>query len=153
MKSDELFTHALTVRAFLENEWPKWHKIRGRPIPTPISRGTCQTSSLFLAKTFQLLNVEARVAHGNNLSENEGYFDGTRWIGHAWVIANSSIVDITADQFGRAPVCVEKGDLAVYKAGFEDTATQFAKAQRAKLVGEALHNWSQFEKSRSILFK
>lgn len=40
---------AACARCFLESLWPDWHRLRGRSLPDPLSSGTCQTSSLFLA--------------------------------------------------------------------------------------------------------
>jgi len=49
-----------------------------------------------------------------------GYYSGLRWHGHAWVVVTgNTIVDITADQFGCAPVVITTVDDARYVASVD----------------------------------
>ncbi|MEO9899295.1 transglutaminase domain-containing protein [Nisaea sp.] len=139
----ELERIAVDVRRFLEGIWPAWHKLRGRPLPDPLSIGTCQTSSLFLATVLQEYGFDARVEQGNDPAQDEGFFNDGRWHGHAWVVCGGWIVDVSADQFGCPPVNIEQENAARYRKGSEDTAFDVAKQQRHRLVNAALSEWSK----------
>ena len=90
---------AQDIRIFLETIWPGWHASKGRPVPMPASRGTCQTSSLFLTEVLRLKGIEAQVEQGNDPAKQEGYLYRNDWHGHAWVELPGLIVDVTGDQF------------------------------------------------------
>lgn len=136
----ELERIAGDVRRFLESVWPEWHTLRGRALPDPLSLGTCQTTSLFLADVLREHGFEATVAQGNTPVAEEGYFHEGEWHGHAWVECGSWIVDISADQFGCPPVSIRPLDDPNYRTG-EDTAYESAKRQRQELAGSALEAW------------
>lgn len=129
------------VRRFLEAEWPLWHQARGRPLPTPLSRGTCQTSSLFLAQALCRADLDAVVVQGNDPSRREGFFDGHIWHGHAWVQSHGLVLDVTADQFGQERCVILPHPIPHYKSGQRDTASAAAKEQRQRLVAAALCRW------------
>jgi hypothetical protein len=139
---DALERIAGDVRRFLEGVWPEWHRLRGRPLPDPLSLGTCQTSSLFLATALRKHGFEARVEQGNDPARDEGYFHDGVWHGHAWVSCGDWIVDVSADQFGRPPVSFAPLDDPGYGRG-TDTAYESAKRQRAALVASALESWTR----------
>lgn len=136
----ELERIAGKVRRFLEGIWPEWHALRGRELPDPLSLGTCQTTSLFLATVLQEHGFDAAVAQGNDPGANEGYCHNGRWHGHAWVTCGGWIVDISADQFGCPPVSIRPLDDPAYRTG-NDTAYKSAKQQRRTLVDSALETW------------
>lgn len=136
----ELEEIAADARCFLETVWPEWHRLRGRPLPDPLSLGTCQTSSLFLAEVLREHGHAAHVAQGNDPAAEEGYFHAGRWHGHAWVECGGSILDLTADQFGLPSVHIAAPDDPYYRRG-SDTAYESAKRQRRALVAAALDAW------------
>lgn len=136
----ELVRIAGEARLFLESIWPEWHALRGRELPDPLSLGTCQTTSLFLARFLQEHGFDAAVAQGNVPAKDEGYFHDDRWHGHAWVECSGWIVDISADQFGCPPVSIEPIDAPHYRKG-GDTAYESAKRQRQELAGSAHVAW------------
>lgn len=154
-----LYDTLLEARSILEGLWPNWHHTRGQALPDPLSTNTCQTSALFLAQFLALRGVSAKIAQGNTPGKSEGYFDGTRWHGHAWVLVQNAgqggeldaghvtengaeqdlILDLTADQFGGPKTLMAPPhQLPQYRAGRVDTATKEAKARRQTLVTEAL---------------
>ena len=136
---------AQEVRCDLELIWPDWHRARGRKLPSPLSHGTCQTSSLFLAKVLCHNGLEANVVQGNDVARNEGFYYGHKWHGHAWVECSDFVIDITGDQFDLPRVHLERVGSSRYKAG-TDTATDDAKRQRGELVHAALLAWGANKK-------
>ncbi|WP_083100534.1 hypothetical protein [Pseudophaeobacter leonis] len=132
-------------------------------LPDPLSTNTCQTSALFLVQFLAQRGVVAKIAQGDAPGKPEGYFDGWRWHGHAWVVLQDAavdagqgtgqstaldtalgwILDLTADQFGGpktaiAPYNQLHHQLHQYRAGHSDIATIAAKARRQVLVTEAM---------------
>jgi hypothetical protein len=130
------------VRVFLQGEWPGWHIARGRQMPVPMSRSTCQTSSLFLQQVLQTQGIPARVVQGNDPTRPEGIFFQGQWHGHAWVQVGDLILDITGDQFDLPPVYVTQTSAARFRAG-ADTATDAAKRARHALVNQSLSTWKK----------
>ncbi len=45
-----------------------------------------------------------------------GFFTGDDWTSHAWVEVADIVVDITADQFGHAPVTITSVQDPAYRA-------------------------------------
>ena len=127
---------ATDVRFFLEDQWPIWHHRRGRSQPMPLSRGTCQTSSLFLSEALRDHNLNGVVRQGNSPGKAEGFLHKGSWIGHAWVEISGFVVDITGDQFDLPTVSIEPIEMGRYREGF-DTASDAAKARRRELVIES----------------
>lgn len=136
----ELTRIAGDVRRFLEGLWPEWHVLRGRALPDPLSLGTCQTTSLFLATVLREHGFDAAVAQGNAPGATEGYLHDGIWHGHAWVECGGWIVDICADQYGGPPVSISPSDDPRYRTG-RDTAYESAKRQRQELASSALEAW------------
>jgi hypothetical protein len=48
-------------------------------------------------------------------SKDCGVFTADGWEGHAWVEANGYVIDITADQFGHAPIIVTPASDPAYR--------------------------------------
>lgn len=113
---------------FIEPIWRRWHQLAGRALPQPLSRFTCGRTSLFLRDVLRHEGHPAEwmsgtpYAGGSNepVSAN-GYFTGSQWEGHAWVISGKSIVYIIADQFGCDPIVITSVDDNRY-AGSKDLA-------------------------------
>lgn len=141
MEDQNLFQVAWAVRRFLEGEWPHWQAQKNYPIPGILSSGTCQTSSLFLRNVLFDRGIASQVEQGNVPDRDEGFFDGNKWHGHAWVLVGDMIVDITADQFGLKPVQLIPCSDAAYRAGDVDTASLSAKRNRKSLVENAWKRW------------
>ncbi len=141
-----LFLIAAAARHFLEEIWPVWQDHTSHefnvPVPNVMSSGTCGRSSSFLVRVLDECEIEARVDHGwfrdagsADMSMNKSK--------HAWVTADSWIIDITADQFGARPVVLTPHGDVRYENGM-DTANEVAKARRVESI-DAL--WGQWLKS------
>lgn len=117
-------------------------------MPDPLSLGTCQTSSMFVARVFRLKAIEARVVQGNDPSQTEGYFHCGQWHGHAWVEALGYIVDVTGDQFDGSDVIVTGIGSELYKAG-SDTASLEARRKRVEFVDAAFSEWCRLKSNGS----
>lgn len=110
------------VRAFLEPHWAEWHRKAGSPEGQhSLSEGTCGRSSRFMVEVLREAGLKARMAFGCPIGCDCGFCapQGTR--GHAWVVVRdpARIVDITADQFGDAPVIVTGMDDPRYHEGHD----------------------------------
>lgn len=144
----DLLRLASAARAYLEPVWRTWHQAAGRPIPAPPSTHTCGRSSLFLRN---ILRAEGHPAEWTNgiarPSESEadrgpfGFFAGRRWENHAWVVSGGLIIDITADQFGAAPVIVTPLADRRYSASGIDTADPRAIEARYAAVQALWPGW------------
>jgi hypothetical protein len=117
-----LYDVATAARAFLHPHWLRWHQIWGPPMPTISSQWTCVRSSLFLVRALHDRGIEACLQSGQPpvpalgvTGVNCGILTAEGWAGHAWVEAEAFIVDITADQFGHAPVVVRPMDVGTYQ--------------------------------------
>ena len=117
-----LYAMATTARTFLAPHWTRWHEVWGQSSPTVASQWTCVRSSLFLMKALGRCGIDARLESGQPMkrasgvvSEDCGLFTAGGWMGHAWVEANGFVIDITADQFGHAPVIVIPANDAIYR--------------------------------------
>ena len=125
----DLFRLAADARKFLKPAWVRWRQSRGELVPATPSTNTCGRSSLFLRDVLRAEGFSAEWANGvprRNEGGAEagpfGFFSGQRWESHAWVVTDDFILDITADQFGAAPVIVTPISDPRYRAGYEDTA-------------------------------
>ncbi|GAB5388674.1 MAG: hypothetical protein Alpg2KO_16420 [Alphaproteobacteria bacterium] len=132
---------ATEARQFLEARWPDWHRALGDAVPPVASAGTCARSAMFLARVLRQSGQSATVVHGTRPDAAEGYFDGIRWHGHSWVSSGDYIIDITADQFGDAPVVICQSDDPRYRAG-EDTALPRFKRKRQTDVDALWQDWT-----------
>lgn len=104
---------ATTARTFLLPHWSRWHQIWGPPLPVVASQWTCVRSSMFLARALLRCGIEAELRSGQPpqpapgvFGEDCGLLTADGWMGHAWVEANGSVIDITADQYGHPTVVV-----------------------------------------------
>ncbi|GLK86295.1 hypothetical protein [Ancylobacter defluvii] len=138
---------ATAARSFLEAIWPEWHAAWGET-PMVMSRGTCGRSSLFLIGILQEHGLPAHWVSGTpRLGDDEpevgphGFFDGRQWQAHAWVRQHDMIIDVTADQFGAAPVLVVAATDRRYAEGCGDTALPEFAAVRQKAVVALLPRW------------
>lgn len=113
MPTSEITTFAVTVRQFLEPHWLTAHQ-SWNEIPDPLSRWMCRYSSIFLATLLRELQSEHvwEIVGGRPPQHTDATppvqigmlgCDGT-WHDHCWVKGNGLIIDLTADQFGYAPV-------------------------------------------------
>jgi len=105
-----LLTVATAARAFLLSRWRGWHQAWGPPAPNTLSQWTCVRSSLLLARALERQGFPATLQSGH-LSTDDG------WVSHAWVEAAGLIIDITADQFGHAPVVITAAHDPAYRKG------------------------------------
>ncbi|MCB4768242.1 hypothetical protein LGR54_06455 [Ancylobacter sp. Lp-2] len=142
-----LWDIAVAARDFLEAIWPEWHSAWGEA-PTVTSRWTCGRSSLFLVHVIEEHGLSARWVSGTpRLGEQEpeigpyGFFDGRQWQSHAWVQQGGLIVDVTADQFGAAPVLVVAATDSRYGEGHGDTALPASAAARERTANALLPRW------------
>lgn len=77
-----------------------------------ISAGSCLYASILLAETLGRFNLARSVIRGGSGARGQGARDvDGRWHGHYWIEAMTAagehmVIDITADQFGHAPVRV-----------------------------------------------
>lgn len=115
-----------------------------------MSVGTCGRSSLFLQSVLvRDLSFDARWVIGvpdADCDAKLGLFAHDRWQAHAWVeVADRTLIDITADQFGCAPVIVAPLPHAHYRKGRNDPAWPQARTAR-KAAADAL--WPLWEASR-----
>ncbi|GAB4067473.1 hypothetical protein KHC28_17885 [Ancylobacter sonchi] len=142
-----LWDIAVAARNFLEAIWPEWHSAWGEA-PAVTSRWTCGRSSLFLVHVLKEQGLAARWVSGTpRLGEQEpeigpyGFFDGKQWQSHAWVRQGDLIVDVTADQFGAAPVLVVAATDNRYGEGPGDTALPTFAAARERAAKALLPRW------------
>jgi hypothetical protein len=73
--------------------------------------GSCLYASVLLSQALSQFGGCTAQVCGGGLEDETGYFDGHDWQPHFWVEAKDYsgkewLVDITADQFGAAPVVV-----------------------------------------------
>jgi hypothetical protein len=122
-----LLALATTARTFLMPHWHRWHEQWGPPPPAMVSQWTCVRSSLFLVRVLEGHGIAAVLRSGQPRNRNTGGIDACYgrfvagcWVSHAWVEANGFIVDVTADQFGAAPVIVTETGDAAYRAADDD---------------------------------
>ena len=149
-----LFRLASAARAFLEPAWVRWRQASGEPIPAIASHHTCGRSSLFLRDALRLeghsaewVNGIPRFAEAGKEIGPFGFFSGTRWESHAWVMSGNLILDITADQFGADPVIVTSVSDARYRVGSGDTATPRAIQARREAVETLWPDWLSHRKT------
>lgn len=145
---EKLTQYASDTRAFLETVWPRWHKARGIQ-PSINSTGTCGRSSLFLQKVYlEELAINSNwVTGGANCGlAHSGYYDGADWNNHSWLeIENTHIVDITADQFGEAPILVLPITDPRFQKGTMDCAHPQAIKNRHNEVRQIWAEWLKWK--------
>lgn len=138
-----LATLVARCRAFLETEWPDWHRCHGRSRPACLSTGTCVTSSLFLQQVLLENGFDAAVAHGDIPGQDVGICVHGKWHGHAWVTTDEHVIDITADQFGQPPVIITTRYDKRYRAKDNITASPQAMLDSGLFAKAALGRWKK----------
>lgn len=141
-----LLVLAARVRAFLEPVWVEWHRARGGNLPVPLSRFTCGRSSLFLKR---VLESDAESWHARPQG-HFGFHTGNEWSSHAWVECGDLIIDITADQFGDAPIIVtEAPDPRYHKAVSDFPFREFDHAHHG-VINRLQSRWQDYLASLRI---
>lgn len=132
------------VRRFLQPHWETWHRERGLD-PVVRSQWTCGRSSLFLTRVLLSAGFDCAWATGCPFDDAgrpiaAGYYFEGEWRGHSWVETPTLIIDITADQFGLAPVTVLPVRDERYRRS-ADFAFAEAKAMRVETVEGLWSAW------------
>ncbi len=147
---NEIQRIASAARVFIEPVWHRWHQSEGRTVPQPPSRHTCGRTSLFLREVLRHEGHHAEWMSGTPYVGGSGapdaacgFYSGSRWEGHAWVISGKIIVDITADQFGGEPIVVTSVSDARY-VGSIDLADPAAIRARREAVAALWPKWMAF---------
>lgn len=143
-----LFAVATTARNFLLPHWSRWHHLWGPPLPAMASQWTYVRSSIFLVKVLHRYGIDAKLQSGQPpkeapiiASEKCGLFTADGWMGHAWVEANGFVVDITADQFGHAPVIVTPADDTTYQPSRNEAHRLTATENGIAAIDEIWPSW------------
>lgn len=138
-----LFQKSAAARRFLEQVWPEWQAQTCREfrisLPHIMSANTCGRSSLFLAAVMNEAGIKAQIEHGW-FCKTDPVATEAEIPRHAWVTADSWIIDITADQFGSPPVLLTGRDDARYRPG-TDTADAAARARRSDALAAVWEQW------------
>ncbi len=143
-----LLAIATTARMFLLPHWSRWHQLWGPPLPTAASQWTCVRSSVFLMRAFHRCGIEARLQSGQPpmkapgiAGEDCGLFTADGWMGHAWVEANGCVIDITADQFGDAPVIVAPASDPKYRPARDEAYRLTPTGNGMAAIDEIWPSW------------
>lgn len=145
MSHHAILSIATDARAFLEPIWEDWHRAWGGERLAIPSENTCGRSSLFLQRALVHAGFAAEWVSGvpdaDSTGPKIGFFDGRNWRSHAWVESHGFVVDVTADQFGAAPVTVCPLDTNGYRMGTGDAALPSFVAARADAVAAIWPRW------------
>lgn len=148
---------AAAARRFMEPIWLEWHSVRNGEAPITPSQWTCGRTSLFLARALTSEGFAASVASGAPRPSPDGpelgpfgFFTQTGWQGHAWVECDTFIIDVTADQFGAAPVLISDRHDRRYGKGDRDTALPEYILARHRAVDEIWPRWLGMRQGASI---
>lgn len=152
--SVELGEYVSKIRIFLEPLWLKAHEAwADEPVPNPPSKYMCRYSCLFLQRVLKdagygdwhifLGRPTTPELHG---TEN-GVFgyrstDG-KWYDHAWLIKDSILIDITADQYGDMPVIVGDSVSTNYNANMSEDDVKADLQKLQKRVNYWLQEWKE----------
>ncbi|MCX8996321.1 hypothetical protein NOF55_16120 [Rhizobiaceae bacterium BDR2-2] len=137
-----LYDLAAALRRFMPDLWREWHMRAGSPLPSPLSTDTCGRTSLVLQGVLADAGFQA-VWRSGAADAGCGFFDGARWRSHSWIECGPFVVDITADQFGAAPVVVALVTDGRYRPGGGDRASGAARLNRRRCADTALLRWRQ----------
>lgn len=147
---NEIQRIASAARLFIEPVWQHWHQSRGHTVSHPMSRYTCGRTSLFLRDVLRHEGHPAEWMSGTPYAGGScapdtacGFYSGTRWEGHAWVISGKIIVDITADQFGDNPIVMTSISDTRYVSSI-DLADPAAIKARREAVAALWPEWMAF---------
>ncbi len=133
---------ATAARSFLQPQWRRWHETWGPPAPQTLSQWTCVRSSLLLTDTFERRGISAGLRSGRG--DGFGIRVAGCWESHAWVEADGRLIDITADQFGYAPVIVARFDHPAYRPA-QHSLGQLAPSRAAvDAIAEIWPAWSAY---------
>jgi len=153
-----LLAVATTARTFLLPHWSRWHHLWGPPPPAISYQWTCVRSSVFLVKALHRCGIEARLQSGQPpkkapgvAGEDCGLFTAEGWVGHAWVEASGFVVDITADQFGHAPVVVLPAADTTYRPAQDEAYTLMATKNGMAAIDEIWPSWCSYVDQRPPL--
>ena len=153
---DRLFGIASAARRFMEPVWNGWHRNDRRKPPSIPSRFTCGRTSEFLRRTLCGEGLDAEWANGiPRLSDDGpeigpyGFLASGRWESHTWAEVEGWIVDITADQFGAAPVIVVPSTDSRYGKRTMDTASPEFVTRRNGQVDEIWPLWVEARRRES----
>lgn len=133
-----LWDAATRSRAFLEDIWPAWHAERGT-VPTIPSAWTCSRSSLFLQRVlYEDYSIASNWVTGCPQDEEghpvaAGFLTEDGWQGHSWLEVPGLIIDITADQFGLAPVIILCAKDTRYRASADLALPEFKAKRKTSL--------------------
>ncbi|KQM21217.1 hypothetical protein ASE73_05990 [Sphingomonas sp. Leaf24] len=142
-----LFRLASVARRFVAPVWPAWHADWG--VPSPLSRYTCVRSGLFVVRLLAEQGIVGVLRSGVPLADERepasasfGFRAAGEWESHAWVEAGGFVIDITADQFGDAPVIVLPVHDRRYAAGEGPTALPAPGPRSVKAVDIVWQAWT-----------
>jgi hypothetical protein len=104
MTDNALLDQLAGARMALEGYWAAWAVERNRP-DAASGATMCRFTSAFLVL---VLGWQWEMSGGEPTypGETAGFFDGEAWHAHYWVTDGERIVDLTANQFGQAPIIV-----------------------------------------------
>lgn len=135
------------ARAFLEPHWKLWWEHAGQPAwQTTLSAGTCGRTSCFLKDLLPEYGFAARIAFGSPMECECGFHTDEGWKGHCWIVLTdpSCIVDLTADQFGEAPILITGVNDPRFSEG-HDVAPEDWRAERQRLARVLMAEWRQHD--------
>jgi hypothetical protein len=144
-KENSLEVFLQDVRRFLEPIWVKTHKSwDDEPMPDPPSKYMCRYSCLFLQQLLQQYgygqwSIELGRPPSPDLNGTKegkfGYYAKDGWYDHAWLVKDGVIIDITADQYGDAPIIISSITSSKYNANLsEDNAAMDLKKLKKRAV-------------------
>ncbi len=146
-----LLAVATTARTFLLPHWSRWHHLWGPPRPAMVSQWTCVRSSMFLMRALHRCGIAARLQSGQPPKEAAGVagqdcglFTTAGWTGHAWVEANGFVIDITADQFGHAPVIVSPASDPTYRPAQDEAYALTVTKNGIAAIDEIWPSWCSY---------
>jgi hypothetical protein len=119
-----LFIELAAIRQFLEPLWQELQREWGGEEGACPSLYMCRHAALFLVAVLPGAEIEAGRGDGAGFLDANG-----QWQDHAWVRQGEWLLDITADQFGAAPVIVTAPHDPRYRANLSqaEITTQFSR--------------------------
>ncbi len=119
----------------------------------------CVRSSLFLARVLNRCGLDAAFQSGrpvdqapHGLTTDFGVLTASGWVSHAWVKAGDFLIDITADQFGHAPVILTSIGDPAYRGGDRAECRLIPTASGIAAVDDIWTLWCEnFERERLLM--